>query len=64
MLNGLAAQRFLVGMRKELAPETSGASIPWATFQRGLAAALVSQASWWGAIAIGFITHAARHPGG
>ena len=64
MLNGLAAQRFLVGMRKDLPPETSGASIPWATFQRGLAAALVSQASWWGAIAIGFITNAARHPGG
>ena len=61
MLNGLAAQRFLVGMRKRLPPGTSGASIPWAAFQRGLTAALVSQASWWGAIAIGFITNAARH---
>ena len=64
MLNGLAAQRFLVGLRKTLPPATRGASIPWAAFQRGLAAALVSQASWWGAIAIGFITNAARHSGG
>ena len=63
MLNGLAAQRFLAGQRAKLAPATRGASIPWATFQRGLAAALVSQASWWGAIAIGFITNAARHSG-
>ena len=61
MLNGLAAQRFLIGLRKALPPGTRGASIPWAAFQRGLAAALVSQASWWGAIAIGFITNAARH---
>lgn len=61
MLNGLAAQRFLVGMRKTLPAGTSGASIPWTAFQRGLTAALVSQASWWGAIAIGFITNAARH---
>jgi len=61
MLNGLAAQRFLVGLRTTLPPGTRGASIPWAAFQRGLAAALVSQASWWGAIAIGFITNAARH---
>jgi hypothetical protein len=61
MLNGLAAQRFLIGLRKRLPPGTRGASIPWAAFQRGLAAALVSQASWWGAIAIGFITNAARH---
>ena len=61
MLNGLAAQRFLVGMQKTLSPDTRGASIPWASFQRGLAAAMVSQASWWGAIAIGFITNAARH---
>jgi hypothetical protein len=61
MLNGLAAQRFLIGLRKRVPPGTRGASIPWAAFQRGLAAALVSQASWWGAIAIGFITNAARH---
>jgi hypothetical protein len=61
MLNGLAAQRFLIGLRKRLRPGTRGAGIPWAAFQRGLAAALVSQASWWGAIAIGFITNAARH---
>ena len=37
-------------------PETRGASIPWTVFQRGLAAALISQATWWGAITIGFIT--------
>jgi hypothetical protein len=63
MLNGLAAQRFLVGLRTTVPPKTRGASIPWVIFQRGLTAALVSQASWWGAIAIGFITNAARHPG-
>ena len=61
MLNGLAAQRMLVRMKKTLPPTTRGASIPWAAFQRGLTAALVSQASWWGAIAIGFITTANRH---
>jgi hypothetical protein len=61
MLNGLAAQRFLARLRRTLPPGTRGDSIPWAAFQRGLTAALVSQASWWGAIAIGFITNAARH---
>ncbi len=61
MLNGLAAQRMLVRLRRTLPPTTRGASIPWAAFQRGLTAALVSQASWWGAIAIGFITNASRH---
>jgi len=61
MLNGLAAQRMLHGLRGKLPPTTRGASIPWVAFQRGLAAALVSQASWWGAIAIGFITNAGRH---
>jgi hypothetical protein len=61
MLNGLGAQRFLVRLRRTVAPGTRGDSIPWAAFQRGLAAALVSQAAWWGAIAIGFITNAARH---
>jgi hypothetical protein len=61
MLNGLAAQRFLARLRTTLPPGTRGDSIPWAAFKRGLTAALVSQASWWGAIAIGFITNAARH---
>ncbi|MGH9008562.1 MAG: hypothetical protein ACRDYF_01805 [Acidimicrobiia bacterium] len=61
MLNGLAAQRLLVRLGGTLPPATRGDSIPWAAFQRGLAAALVSQASWWGAIAIGFITNASRH---
>ena len=61
MLNGLAAQRFLIRLRQTLPPATRGSSIPWAAFQRGLTAALVSQASWWGAIAIGFITSASRH---
>ena len=61
MLNGLVAQRMLQRLRQKLPPTTRGASIPWVAFQRGLAAALVSQASWWGAIAIGFITSAQRH---
>jgi hypothetical protein len=61
MLNGLAAQRMLQRMRRTLPAETRGAGIPWAAFQRGLAAALVSQATWWGCIAIGFITNANRH---
>jgi hypothetical protein len=61
MLNGLAAQRLLCRLRRTLPDATKGDSIPWTAFQRGLAAALVSQASWWGAIAIGFITNAARH---
>ncbi|HEV3365595.1 MAG TPA: hypothetical protein VG795_15915 [Acidimicrobiia bacterium] len=61
MLNGLAAQRMLQRLGKRLPPTTRGASIPWTAFQRGLAAALISQATWWGAIAIGFITNAQRH---
>ena len=64
MLNGLAAQRILHRMRRTLPPETGGDGIPWAAFQRGLAAALISQASWWGSIAIGFITNGVRHTGG
>ena len=60
MLNGVAAQRMLARLRATLPAATRGDSIPWAVFQRGLAVALVSQASWWGAIAIGFITNAAR----
>jgi hypothetical protein len=61
MLNGVAAQRALQGMRKALPPDTRGASIPWAGFQRVLAAALISQSTWWGSIAVGFITNANRH---
>lgn len=61
MLNSVSAQRMLQRMRTTWPPGTRGASIPWKGFQRALAAALVSQATWWGAIAIGFITSANRH---
>jgi hypothetical protein len=61
MLNGVAAQRMLRALKQNLPDDVRGASIPWAAFQRGLLAALVSQLSWWGAIAIGFLTNAARH---
>jgi len=61
MLNGLAAQRMLQRMRTTLPPHTAGDRIPWVAFQRGVAAALISQATWWGCIAIGFITNAQRH---
>lgn len=61
MLNSVAARRYLEGLKTALPTEARGANIPWAVFQRGLAAALVSQATWWGAIAIGFLTNAARH---
>ena len=61
MLNGVAAQRMLQHMKKTLPGAVRGANIPWAGFQRGLTAALVSQATWWGSIAIGFITSANRH---
>ncbi len=61
MLNGAAAQRMLHRMKKTLPPDTRGANIPWAGFQRVMAAAMISQSSWWGAIAIGFITNANRH---
>lgn len=63
MLNGVAAQRTLHRMKHRLAPEVRGASIPWVGFQRVLAAALVSQSTWWGCIAIGFITNANRASG-
>lgn len=63
MLNGVAAQRTLHRMKKELPPGVRGASIPWAAFQRVLTAALVSQSTWWGCIAIGFITNANRASG-
>ena len=61
MLNGVAAQRTLQRMRKTLPPDTRGANIPWAGFQRVLAAAMISQSTWWGSIAIGFITSVNRH---
>ena len=61
ILNGAWAQRLLHGMGRTLPPETRGANIPWAGFQRVLTAAMISQSTWWGAIAIGFITNAARH---
>jgi hypothetical protein len=61
MLNGLLAQRILHRMRDNHPAETSGANIPWDSFQRALAVALVSQSTWWGSIAIGFITNANRH---
>jgi hypothetical protein len=61
MLNSVAAQRLLQRLKHTLPAEVRGASIPWAAFQRGLAAATISQATWWGAIAIGFLTNAKRH---
>jgi hypothetical protein len=61
MLNGLAAQRMLHRLKATLPAETGGDGIPWAAFQRGLAAAVISQATWWGCIAIGFITNVNRH---
>lgn len=64
MLNGVAAQRTLQRMKKTLSPEVRGASIPWAGFQRVLTAAMVSQSTWWGSIAIGFITNINRQSGG
>ncbi|HKY75765.1 MAG TPA: hypothetical protein VJS45_06485 [Acidimicrobiia bacterium] len=63
MLNGLAAQRLLARLGTSLPPTTRGDGIPWAAFQRGLAVALISQATWWGSIAIGFITTASRNSG-
>ena len=64
MLNGVAAQRLLERFTRGLSAHTRGASIPWAGFQRVLAAAMISQSTWWGAIAIGFITNTNRHSGG
>jgi hypothetical protein len=61
MLNGVAAQRMLHGFRHTLPSEVRGANVPWAAFQRMLATAVVSQSTWWGAIAIGFLTNADRH---
>jgi hypothetical protein len=61
MLNGVAAQRMLQRMKKTLPPETRGANIPWAGFQRVVAAAMISQSTWWGSIAIGYITSVNRH---
>lgn len=61
MLNGVAAPRLLHRMKKTLPPETRGGNIPWSGFQRMLAAAMISQSTWWGSIAIGFITNGNRH---
>ncbi len=63
MLNGVAAQRMLQRLCASLPAETRGASIPWAGLQRVLAVAMISQSTWWGAIAIGFLTNINRHPG-
>ena len=56
MLNGLAAQKMLLRLRRTLPPMTRGASIPWAAFQRGLTAAMVSQAHL-----VGFDRHRLHH---
>jgi len=61
MLNGVAAQRALHRLQATLPTDLRGASIPWVAFQRVLFAALVSQSTWWGAIAIGFVTNGRRH---
>jgi hypothetical protein len=61
MLNGVGTQRTLRGLRHTLPSEVSGASISWVAFRRTLATAAVSQSTWWGAIAIGFLTNANRH---
>lgn len=61
MLNGVAAQRMLHRLKNSLPTDARGASIPWVAFQRVLAAAAISQATWWGAIAIGFLTTAYRN---
>jgi len=61
MLNGAGAQRWLRHLKTGVPAETRGAAIPWRVFQRGLLAAIVSQSTWWGSIAIGFITNAKRH---
>ena len=61
MLNGVWAQHFLTHMKKTLPAEVRGPNIPWAGFQRALAAALISQSTWWGSIVIGFLTSVARH---
>jgi hypothetical protein len=61
MLNGVRAQQFLREMKRTLPAEVRGANIPWAGFQRALAAALISQSTWWGSIVIGFLTSVNRH---
>jgi hypothetical protein len=61
MLNGVAAQRTLHRLSANLPDHVRGESIPWSVFQRVLAAALVSQSAWWGAITIGFLTNANRN---
>ena len=60
MLNGVAAQRALHRLKKSLSADVRGASIPWVAFQRVVAAAAISQSTWWGAITIGFLTSANR----
>jgi len=64
MLNGVWAQHLLVGMKRTLPAEVRGPNIPWAGFQRALAAALISQSTWWGSIVIGFLTSVNRFSGG
>lgn len=63
MLNGVASQRLLQRMRRTLPLEVRGANILWGGFQRVLTVAMVSQSTWWGSIAIGFITNANRSSG-
>jgi hypothetical protein len=61
MLNGIWAQHLLLGMKRTVPAEVRGPSIPWVGFQRALAAALISQSTWWGSIVIGFLTSVNRH---
>jgi hypothetical protein len=60
VLNGVSARRFAARLRT-LPPDVGGDAIPWEYLPRALATAAVSQAAWWGALVIGFLTTASRH---
>lgn len=60
VLNGVNARRFAARLRA-MPSGISGDAIPWGYLPRAFATAAVSQAAWWGALVIGFLTSASRH---
>lgn len=60
VLNGVYARSFLIRLRA-IPGGVAGEAIPWAYLPRALAIATLSQAAWWGALVIGFLTSASRH---
>jgi hypothetical protein len=57
VLNGVNARRFATELRA-IPHQVGGDAIPWEYLPRAFTIAALSQAAWWGALVIGFLTSA------